>query len=103
MKALAVSALLLLTAGAAFAVGRSTAPGRPTPETTRSDIVVRTGDQLRVPAIALFCTADYEIDRAKLLCNRTEQPRYQVVFERNSTNVGRIGYPGDQRVFRERP
>jgi hypothetical protein len=104
MKALVASLLLVITAGAAFVIGRATAPdNRPAPESGRREIVVRIGDQFRVPAVALFCTAGYEIDRAKVLCNRTKDPQYQVVFERNQTNVGRIGYPGDQRVFPERP
>ena len=97
--------VLVLAAGAAFALGRATATDTPPPPEARAqDIVIRVGDQLRVPAIALFCAADFEIDRAKLLCNRTgDRARYQVVFERERTKVGRLGFPGNQRVFPERP
>jgi hypothetical protein len=96
--------VLVLAVGAAFVIGRTTAPDGPPPDTRAQDIVVRLGDQLRVPAIALFCTTDFEIDRAKLLCNRTgDRARYQVVFELDRTKIGRLGYPGNQRVFLERP
>jgi hypothetical protein len=105
MRVSIAAVLLVLAAGAAFAIGRTTAPdARRPPDAGAQDIVVRLGDQLRVPSVALFCTAYFEIDHANFLCNRTgDRPRYQVVFERSSTSVGRIGYPGDQRVFPERP
>jgi hypothetical protein len=105
MRVWIAAVLLILAVGTAFAIGRSTAPDtRRPPDADAQDIVVRLGDQLRVPAIALFCTAYFELDRPNFLCNRTgDRPRYQVVFERFSTSVGRIGYPGNQRVFPERP
>jgi hypothetical protein len=105
MRAWITAVFLVLAAGTAFAIGRSTAPDalRPT-DPGRQDIVVRLGDEIRVPAVGLFCTAYFEIDRANFLCNRTDdRARYQVVFERFSTSVGRLGYPGNQRVFPERP
>jgi hypothetical protein len=104
MRILVAGALLLLAACGAFVIGRVSAPEAQLPSQTRADeIIIRLGDQLRVPAIALFCTTDFEIDRAKLLCNRTgPRPRYQVVFERDRTKIGRLGFPGNQRVFAER-
>jgi hypothetical protein len=105
MRVWTVGSLLLLFAISGFAVGRLSAPDTQAPAETRArDIVVRLGDQLRVPAVSVFCTAGFEIDRAKLLCNHTgDRPRYQVVFESDRTKVGRIGDPGDQRIFPEQP
>jgi hypothetical protein len=105
MRVWTTGSLLLLFAIAGFTIGRLSAPdSQPPPETSAQDIVIRLGDQLRVPAVSLFCTAGFEIDRAKLLCNRTgDSPRYQVVFESDRTKVGRIGDPGDQRIFPEQP
>jgi hypothetical protein len=105
MRVLIAALVLSVTASAAFAIGRTTAPDRELPpETGTQDITGRPNDVFRVPAIRLFCIVGYEIDQAKMLCNRTgDRPRYQVVFQRDRTAVGRIGYPGSQRVFPERP
>jgi hypothetical protein len=94
----------LVTVGG-FAVGRSTAPS--SGESTsgeRQDVTVFQGAVVRVPDIELFCTLAFEISEAMFLCNRTgNRPRFQVIFRRDRTTVGRIGDPGDQRVFSERP
>jgi hypothetical protein len=105
MKTWIVALVLVLALGASFAIGRTTAPDtQQSSDQGTDDLVIRLGDQLRFPAIALFCAADFEIDRAKLLCNRTgNRARYQVVFERDRTKVGQLGYPGRQRVFPEQP
>jgi hypothetical protein len=61
------------------------------------------GDELEAPSVALFCTSYVELGTSKLLCNRTGQAaRWQVIFERERTEIGRIGDPGDQRIFAER-
>jgi hypothetical protein len=104
MRVWAMVLVLLVAIVASFAMGRATAPEGERSDTDEHDVVLQLGDQLRFPDIALFCTTDFEIDRAKLLCNRTDDgARYQVVFERDRTKLGRLGFPGNQRVFLERP
>ncbi len=105
MRVWVAAVCLVLATGVAFAIGRTTAPDNgASPEPRAQDSVLRLGDQLRVPAVGLFCTADFEVDRPKLICNHSgDRARYQVVFERHRTKVGRLGFPGSQRVFLERP
>ena len=97
---------MLALSAAAFVLGRTTGDDNVAdvpPATSDGDVTVRVGDQLRVPSIALFCVHYVELDVPKLLCNHTgRRPRYQVIFERDRTDIGRIGDPGDQRIFRER-
>lgn len=101
-----VLALVALTATAGFVVGRiSDMNGgsdvrRGTP---REQVTLRTGDSVRVPSIALLCVTYSELGVAKMLCDHTGDPRFEVVFERERTVIGRIGEPGDERVFPERP
>jgi hypothetical protein len=106
MKIVILAALLTVTATAAFALGRITAANEgasANTETIGKPLTLRMGDSLRVPSVALLCVTYVELDIAKVLCDRTgRNPRYEVVFERNRTVVGRIGDPGDQRVFPER-
>jgi len=98
----AVGLAVVVAVAGAFAIGRATATQDPDAAGMGQEIVVQLGDQLRVPAVDLFCTADFEIDRARLLCNRGgNQAKYQVVFERDRTKVGRLGFPGHQRTFLE--
>ena len=104
MRVAAVAALIVIVA-AAFALGRTTAGNGEADTTTpgKRHWTVDVGDQLDVPSIALFCTSYVELGDSKLLCNRTgEDPRWQVIFERERTAIGRIGDPGDQRIFPER-
>jgi hypothetical protein len=106
MKALTMLGIGMVAIGLAFAAGRVTAPdSSPSPEDdAETSVVLRIGNQLQVPAIDLFCTAFVELQVRKVLCNRTgSRPRYQVIFERDRTAVVRIGDPGDQQVFPERP
>jgi hypothetical protein len=94
-------AVVVAVAGA-FAIGRATAPQDPDAAAMNQEIVVQLGDELRVPAVGLFCTTDFEIDRARLLCNHGgNRARYQVVFEHDRTKIGRLGFPGHQRTFPE--
>jgi hypothetical protein len=105
MKVFVVLALLSATGAAAFVLGRATAADetRDAPATRIEDHTVRVGEQVRVPSVALFCRSYVELGTFKLLCNRTgPDPRYQVIFERGRTEIGRIGDPGDQRLFPER-
>jgi hypothetical protein len=105
MRAVAASVVVLGIAAGAFAIGRQTAPnGAPEiPETSANDLTVRVGDQLQVPSAELFCVVSIQLDTPRVLCNRTGlTPRYQVIFERDRTILGRIGDPGDERVFPER-
>jgi hypothetical protein len=105
MRIVLAVVLIALTASTAFAVGRSTAPsGSTDSENGGQDITARQGAVLRIPDVRLLCTVAFEINEPMLLCNRTgDRPRFQVVFYRDRTTIGRIGDPGDQRVFPERP
>lgn len=106
MKTLAVVVLLIAGVVAAFAVGRTTAGSSTSIEASAGtkDVTGRIGDVFRVPAVALFCKVDSEVGRPLLSCNHTgETPRHQVRFERSRTVVGRIGYPGNETIFDERP
>lgn len=102
---LVMLAFVVAVALAAFVIGRVTSPQNadgPRVSSNRS-LTVRVGDQLEAPSIALFCTSYVELGISKLLCNRTgDAPRWQVIFERDRTKIGRIGDPGDQRIFPER-
>jgi hypothetical protein len=106
MKIVMLAALLTVTATAAFALGRITAADEGpevNTETSGKQVTLRIGDSLRVPSVALLCVSSVELDIAKVFCDRTgRNPRYEVVFERNRTVIGRIGDPGDQKVFPER-
>jgi hypothetical protein len=107
MKIVIFAALLTVTATAAFSLGRITAandvPDVPT-ESTGKQVTLRIGDSLRVPSVALLCVIYVELNIAKVLCDRTgRNPRYEVIFERERTVIGRIGDPGDQEAFPERP
>jgi len=101
-----IVAMLLITATAAFAFGRATARtsvSEARTETREREIEGRIGDAFRFRSLALYCVSYVELDRSKLLCEHTSRrPRYQVVFERDTTLVGRIGYPGNQKAFPER-
>jgi hypothetical protein len=104
LRIVLASLALVGAAAAAFVIGRTTANGASDARRSQSgDLVGRPGDVFRVPEVGLFCIVDFELDRSKVICNRETRPRFQVVFERNSTSIGRIGYPGDRRVFAERP
>lgn len=101
-----IVAILLIIAAAAFALGRTTArtaaPEART-ETRERELEGRIGDAFRFRSLALYCVSYVELDRSKLLCEHTSRrPRYQVIFERDTTLVGRIGYPGNQKAFPER-
>jgi hypothetical protein len=102
---IAITALLVaLVAAATFALGRSTASTERDPQDGGQDLTARQGAVVRVPDVELLCTVAFEISEAMFLCNRTGvRPRFQVVFYRDRTTVGRIGDPGDQRVFAEHP
>jgi hypothetical protein len=105
-KKIAIAVFVLaLSTMMAFALGRSTAPsGSTESEISRQDITANQGAVVRVPDVELLCSVAFEISEAMFLCNRTgDRPRFQIVFYRNRTTVGRIGDPGDQRVFAERP
>ena len=102
---IAIAALLVaLIAAASFAFGRITAPtAGGASENGGQDLTANQGSVVRVPDVELLCTVAFEISEAMFVCNRTgERPSFQVVFYRDRTAVGRIGDPGDQRVFAER-
>jgi len=106
MRVVVLVVVVIVAAAAAFALGRTTA-SNPAPEaptaTDGRDITGRIGDQLRVPSVELLCLIDVEVNGPRLLCNHTgKRSRYQVIFERDRTLVGRIGDPGNQRIFPER-
>lgn len=109
MKTLIIVALVgVLATTGGFALGRATTGGDAlelSDDLHGRDVILRIGDQLRIPSIDLFCVIDVELERIpRMLCNHTgRRPRYQVRFERDRTEVGRIGFPGDVRVFREQP
>lgn len=107
MRVLILAALSILIASASFFLGRTTAsndaPGVPA-NTNGKDVTLQVGDQLRIPSIALFCVVSIELDVPRVLCNHTgDGARFQVIFEPARTVIGRIGNPGDERVFPERP
>ncbi len=105
MRILALTALLIV-AGAAFALGRTTTRNvAPEAQTTPSEreITGRIGDAIRVPSLALYCLIYVELKRPKVLCEHTgARPRYEVIFERDRTLVVRVGRPARQTIFRER-
>ena len=101
-----IVAILLIIAAAAFTLGRTTArtatPEAPADARGR-ELEGRIGDAFRFRSLALYCVSYIELNRSKLLCERTSRrPRFQVIFERDTTLVGRIGYPGNQKAFSER-
>jgi hypothetical protein len=101
----AVLAVLFVVAVGAFALGRATgnAGDDADPGLRGGNLIIDVGDELEVPSIALFCKSYVELRTSKLLCNRTGQAaRWQVIFERQRTEIGRIGDPGDLRIFAER-
>jgi hypothetical protein len=102
----AILAVALVLAVGAFALGRATAGNGgdgAEPGLGNGDLTVDVGDELEVPSVALFCKSYVELGTSKLLCNRTgKAARWQVIFERERTEIGRIGDPGDQRIFAER-
>jgi hypothetical protein len=105
MRVVVAIAVLVVVTAAAFALGRATASSGDNGDaaSAEDDITVEIGDQLEVPALALFCSSDVELRSKRLLCNRTgETPRWQVIFERERTQIVRIGDPGDVRSFPER-
>lgn len=107
MRVLVLAALVVTAATVAFVIGRATAPtsvSDASSEASGRDVAGRTGDVFRVPSISLFCKVDSELNEPLLRCNHTgSRPRYQVRIHRNRTVIGRIGDPGDERIFPERP
>jgi len=106
IRVLTIAALVIVTSAVAFALGwtaaRNTAP-EGSAKASGEDVTGRIGDVFRVPSVALFCVIDVEADGPRLLCNRTGgNPRYQVRMYRERTEVGRIGRPGEAKVFPER-
>ena len=101
----ALLAVVLVVAASAFALGRATAGNgsdATEPAVGNGDLTVDVGEELEVPSLALFCKSYVELGTSKLLCNRTGRAaRWQVIFERERTEIGRIGDPGDQRIFAE--
>jgi hypothetical protein len=106
MRIAVVVALVAITATAGFVLGRITdangGSGAPS-DTPSKEVTLRTGDTARVPSVSLLCVTYVELEVAKMLCDRTgTDPRYEVIFERERTLIGRIGDPGDETVFPER-
>jgi len=106
MRLITVAALLIVAATAGFGLGRATVRSdvvEATTERTERELTARIGDAVRVPSLALYCVSYVELDRPKLLCERTsKRPRHEVIFERDRTLVVRIGDPGSQKAFPER-
>ena len=104
MRLLALAGILAIAASAGFAAGRASAPHAGSEDSTHDgkDVTLRIDDQLQVPELALFCVVSTEVGIPRMLCNRTGlEPRYQVIFERERTQVGRIGFPGNDTVYPE--
>jgi hypothetical protein len=106
VKFLLLGVLVTVAAVSAFVLGRTTGgngvPDAPV-ETDERELTGRIGDSIRFPSLALYCLSYVEVDRPKLLCERTgERPHYEVIFERERTILVRIGDPGDQKVFPEK-
>jgi hypothetical protein len=105
IRVIVLAATLAVVVGAGFAAGRATAPETSSErleQTNGYDVTLRVDDQLHVPELALFCVVSTEVDIPRMLCNRTGlDPRYQVIFERGRTHVGRVGFPGDETVYSE--
>lgn len=108
IRVLVPALLVVAVASMAFVVGRTTAPSSGAPETsTRKNMTLRSGDQFRVPSIALFCSVNVELYRPAsyrpvLRCYReTRRPSWEAILARDRTRLVRIGDPGDQRVFPE--
>jgi hypothetical protein len=97
MRLLAIALLL----PAAFLVGRATNPTAASARAENRVYTLRQNDVVRAPGAATRCTAEVEGGFKNLLCRRSPEGRYQVVFYRDSILVWKNGNP-DMPVFSAR-
>jgi hypothetical protein len=88
MRVLACASMLM---GAAFLIGRATAPDASVAAQTSHVYTGRAGDVFRVPAVAARCTVRQEGRSPDLYCVHTPRARHQVYFFRDAIFVWRVG------------